>query len=143
GDVLAMLSTPAYEIDQFTGTIDRAAWQRVVQDPKFPLLNRVIQSQYAPGSIFKLLVAAAGLQEGTLTPGDRVQCNGEFRLGNATFKDWKEGGHGLVDTHHAIAQSCNIFFYQAGLKISGPVIARYAQRSEEHTSELQSLAYLV
>ncbi len=127
GDVLAMLSTPAYEIDQFTGTIDRAAWQRVVQDPNFPLLNRVIQSQYAPGSIFKLLVAAAGLQEGTLTPGDRVQCNGEFHLGNATFKDWKEGGHGLVDTHRAIAQSCNIFFYQAGLKITGPVIARYAQ----------------
>ena len=81
GDVLAMVSTPAFDIDQFTGTIDRAAWQRIVQDPDHPLLNRVIQSQYAPGSIFKVVVAAAGLQEGTLTPGDRVHCDGEFRLG--------------------------------------------------------------
>jgi penicillin-binding protein 2 len=127
GDVLAMVSTPAFEIDQFTGTIDRAAWQRVVQDPNFPLLNRAIQSQYAPGSVFKIVVAAAGLQEGTLTPGDQTYCNGEFQLGGHTFKDWKEGGHGTVDTYRAIAQSCNVFFYQAGLKIGGPVIARYAR----------------
>ncbi|MEK7700606.1 MAG: penicillin-binding transpeptidase domain-containing protein, partial [candidate division NC10 bacterium] len=90
GDVLALVSTPAFEIDRFTGTIDRAAWLRVVQDPHFPLLNRAIQSQYAPGSVFKILVAAAGLQEGSLTPGDRVHCTGEFHLGPVTFKDWKE-----------------------------------------------------
>jgi penicillin-binding protein 2 len=127
GDVLAMVSTPAFEIDRFTGTIDRAAWLRVVQDQSFPLLNRAIQSQYAPGSVFKVVVAAAGLQEGSLTPGDRVHCNGEFHLGGVTFKDWKEGGHGLVDTYRAIAQSCNVFFYQAGLKIGGATIARYAR----------------
>src|SRR5581483_3653313 len=61
GDVLAMVSTPAFEIDRFTGTIDRAAWLRVVQDPDHPLLNRTIQAQYPPGSIFKIVVAAAGL----------------------------------------------------------------------------------
>ncbi len=127
GDVLAMVSTPAFEIDRFTGTIDRRAWLRVVQDPNFPLLNRAIQSQYAPGSVFKILVAAAGLQEGTLTPGDRVHCTGEFHLGPVTFKDWKEGGHGTVDLHRAIVQSCNVFFYQAGLKIGGATIARYAR----------------
>ena len=127
GDVLAMVSTPAFEIDRFTGTIDRAAWLRIVQDPSFPLLNRAIQSQYAPGSVFKILVAAAGLQEGTLTPADRTHCTGEFHLGGFTFKDWKEGGHGTVDLHRAIAQSCNVFFYQAGLKVGGSVIARYAR----------------
>jgi penicillin-binding protein 2 len=126
GDVLAMVSTPAFEIDRFTGTIDRDAWLRVVQDPNFPLLNRAIQSQYAPGSIFKIVVAAAGLQEGTLTPLDRTHCNGEFRLGTATFKDWKEGGHGTVDLHGAMVHSCNIFFYEAGLKIGGAAIVRYA-----------------
>ena len=126
GDVLAMVSTPAFELDRFTGTIDRDAWLRVVQDPNFPLLNRTIQTQYAPGSVFKILVSAAGLQEGSITPLDRTYCNGEFHLGTSTFKDWKEGGHGTVDLHHAIAQSCNIFFYEAGLKIGGGAIVRYA-----------------
>jgi penicillin-binding protein 2 len=126
GDVLAMVSTPAFEIDRFTGTIDRDAWMRVVQDPNFPLLNRTIQTQYAPGSVFKIVVAAAGLQERSITPLDRSYCNGEFHLGTATFKDWKEGGHGTVDLHHAIAQSCNIFFYEAGLKVGGAAIVKYA-----------------
>jgi len=124
--VLAMVSTPAFEIDRFTGTIEREAWLRVVQDPNFPLLNRTIQSQYAPGSVFKILVAAAGLQEGSLTPVDRTYCNGEFQLGTFAFKDWKEGGHGSVDLHQAIVHSCNIFFYQAGLKIGAPTIVKYA-----------------
>jgi len=127
GDVLAMVSTPAFEIDRFTGTIDRAAWLRVVQDPDHPLLNRTIQSTYAPGSVFKIVVTAAGLQEGSLTPVDRVHCDGEFRLGTWRFKDWKEGGHGAVDLHAAMAQSCNIFYYQAGLKIGGNAIAKYAR----------------
>ena len=126
GDVLAMVSTPAYEIDRFTGSIDRAAWVKVIQDPAHPLLNRAIQSQYAPGSVFKIVVAAAGLQEGTLAPMDRVHCAGDFHLGAWTFKDWKEGGHGTVDLHRAIAQSCNVYFYQAGLKIGAPTIAQYA-----------------
>jgi penicillin-binding protein 2 len=126
GDVLAMVSTPAFEIDRFTGTIDRNAWLRVVQDPDHPLLNRTIQSQYAPGSVFKIVVAAAGLQEGTLAPTDGTYCRGEFQLGQWTFKDWKEGGHGHVDLLAAMRQSCNIFFYEKGLKIGGPVIAKYA-----------------
>jgi penicillin-binding protein 2 len=125
GDVLAMVSTPAFAIDRFTGTIDRAAWLRVVQDPDHPLLNRTLQSQYAPGSIFKIVVTAAGLQEGTLTPVDRVHCTGEFQLGTWTFKDWKEEGHGSVDLHQALAQSCNIFFYQFGLMIGGTAITKY------------------
>jgi penicillin-binding protein 2 len=126
GDIRAMVSTPAFEIDRFTGTIDRAAWLRVIKDPDHPLLNRTVQSQYAPGSIFKIIVAAAGLQEGSLTPVDRVHCDGEFHLGGWTFKDWKEGGHGSVDLLRAMNQSCNIYFYQAGLRVGGATIARYA-----------------
>jgi len=126
GDVLAMASAPAFAIDRFTGTIDRDAWLAVVRDPDHPLLNRAVQSQYAPGSVFKIVVAAAGLQEGTLTPLDRVHCSGAFHLGAWTFKDWKEGGHGTVDLRRAIAQSCNIFFYQAGLKVGAPAIVKYA-----------------
>lgn len=126
GDVLAMASAPAFAIDRFTGTIDRDAWLAVVRDPEHPMLNRALQTQYAPGSVFKVVVTAAGLQEGTLTPLDRVHCGGEFHLGAWTFKDWKEGGHGAVDLHRAMAQSCNVFFYQAGLKIGGAAITKYA-----------------
>jgi len=126
GDVLAMASAPSFPIDRFTGTIDRDAWLAVVRDPDYPMLNRTLQSQYAPGSVFKIVVAAAGLQEGTLTPLDRIHCGGEFHLGAWTFKDWKEGGHGGVDLHRAMVQSCNIFFYQAGLKVGGAAITKYA-----------------
>ena len=127
GDVLAMVSTPAFALDQFTGTIDRDAWVQLIRNPAHPMLNRTVQSQYAPGSVFKIVVAAAGLQETTLTPMDHVFCNGEFHLGNRTFGDWKEGGHGTVNLHHAIVESCNVYFYQAGLRIGMDTIARYAR----------------
>ncbi|HEV8584784.1 MAG TPA: penicillin-binding protein 2 [Methylomirabilota bacterium] len=126
GDVLAMVSTPAFEIDRFTGTIDRDAWLRVMKDPDFPLLNRTIQSQYPPGSVFKMVLVAAGLQEGTLTPADRVHCQGEFPFGGRVFRDWKKEGHGTVDLMAAVAHSCDVFFYNAGLKIGAPAIAKYA-----------------
>jgi penicillin-binding protein 2 len=126
GDILAMVSTPAFEIDRFTGTIDRNAWLRVVQDPNHPLLNRTIQSQYPPGSIFKMVVAAAGLQEGTLAPTDRVHCTGEFHLGAWTFHDWKKEGHGSVDLMKGIRDSCDVYFYTAGLKVGAPAIAKWA-----------------
>jgi len=127
GSILALTSSPAFALDQFTGNLGRDDWQRLVRDPMSPLMNRALQSQYAPGSVFKLVVAAAGLQEGSLTPMDRTYCTGEFHLGSWTFKDWKPGGHGHVDLHQAIAQSCDIFFYQAGLKVGGDVMAKYAQ----------------
>jgi penicillin-binding protein 2 len=127
GDVLAMVSTPAFEVDRFTGTMDREAWVQLIRDPSHPLLNRTVQSQYAPGSVFKIIVAAAGLQETTLAPMDRVQCSGEFHFGGRAFKDWKEEGHGTVDLRRALIQSCNIYFYQAGLKVGLDAIARYAR----------------
>jgi penicillin-binding protein 2 len=127
GDVLAMVSSPAYELDRFTGNLDREDWLRLVRDPRFPLLNRAMQSQYAPGSLFKLVVAAAGLQEGILTPMDRMYCNGQFHLGGWTFKDWKEGGHGHVALRGSIVHFCNIFYYQAGLRVGPEVMARYAR----------------
>src|SRR6202022_2060219 len=127
GDVLAMTSSPAFPLDRLTGNIDREEWLRLVKDPMTPLMNRALQGQYPPGSVFKTIVAAAGLQEGALTPLDRIYCNGEFSLGHWTFKDWKAGGHGHVDLRTAVAQSCDVYFYQAGLKVGGDTMARYAQ----------------
>ena len=127
GDVLAMTSSPAFALEQFTGNLDREEWLRLVRDPMTPLMNRALQSQYAPGSVFKVIVAAAGLQEGSLTPADRTYCNGEFHMGAWTFKDWKEGGHGHVDLRSSLIHSCNVFFYQAGLKVGPEAIVRYAR----------------
>jgi penicillin-binding protein 2 len=127
GDVLALVSTPAYPLDQLTGNLNREAWLRLIRDPHAPLLNRALQSQYAPGSVFKVVVTAAGLQEGVLTPADRTYCNGQFQLGKWTFHDWKEGGHGHVDLRSSLVHSCNIFFYQAGLRVGPALMARYAR----------------
>ena len=128
GDVLAMVSTPAFELDRFTGTIDRDAWLRVVQDPNFPLLNRTIQTQYAPGSVFKILVSAAGLQEGSDHPArpDAI-AHGEFHLGTSIVQglEGRRPRHGRPPSARS-QQSCNIFFYEAGLKIGGAQIVRYA-----------------
>ena len=121
------VSTPAYGLDTFAGNMDREAWVRLVKDPAHPLLNRALQGQYPPGSVFKMIVTAAGLQEGTLTPMDRMYCNGEYTSGTRTWKDWKPGGHGHVNTRAAMVQSCDIFFYQYGLKVGPEAIARYAR----------------
>jgi penicillin-binding protein 2 len=127
GDVLALVSTPAFPIDAFTGNIDRSAWVRLVQDPLHPLLNRASQAQYPPGSVFKIVLMAAGLQEGSITPMDRIHCPGHFDYGGRTWKDWKKEGHGTVDLRRGIAQSCDVYFYQQGLKIGGTAIAKYAK----------------
>ena len=127
GDILALTSSPAFALDRFAGNLEREDWLRLVRDPMTPLMNRAVQSQYAPGSVFKVVVAAAGLQEASLTPMDRTYCNGEFHMGGWTFKDWKKGGHGHVDLRLALIHSCNIFFYQAGLKIGPEAVVRYAR----------------
>ncbi|HZP36173.1 MAG TPA: penicillin-binding protein 2 [Methylomirabilota bacterium] len=126
GDVLALTSSPAFPLDRLAGNLDREEWVRLVKDPQTPLMNRALQGQYPPGSVFKIVVAAAGLQEGLIAPMDRIYCNGQFTLGNWTFKDWKPGGHGHMDLRSAIAHSCDVYFYQAGLKIGGETMAKYA-----------------
>lgn len=127
GDVLALTSSPAFELDRFTGALGREAWLKLVRDPQFPLLNRAIQSQYAPGSIFKIVVAAAALQEGVITPFDRLRCGPTFQLGQRTFKNWEDADWGDIDLYHALIRSCNTFFYQLGLKVGIEPMSRYAR----------------
>ncbi|MFQ5828650.1 MAG: penicillin-binding protein 2 [Candidatus Methylomirabilia bacterium] len=128
GDVLAMTSSPAFDLDQFTGPLGREAWLRLVKDSRFPLLNRALQGQYAPGSIFKIIVTAAGLQEGVVTPFDRFSCPPAIRFGRRTFRNWdSKRDRGNIDLYQAIKYSCNTFFYQFGLKIGIDPIVRYAR----------------
>ncbi len=127
GDVLALTSSPAFDLDRFTGALGREAWLRLVRDPQFPLLNRAIQSQYAPGSIFKIVVTAAALQEGVITPFDRLHCGPTFQLGPRIFKNWDDADWGDIDLYRALVRSCNTFFYQVGLKVGLATMERYAR----------------
>lgn len=127
GDLLALASRPAFALDHFTGTLGREAWLRLVRDPRAPLLNRAIQSQYAPGSVFKIVVAAAALQEGVITPFDRLRCAPAFQLGRRSFRNWDDQDWGEIDLYRALVRSCNTYFYQLGLKVGMEAIGRYAR----------------
>ncbi|MGH7361588.1 MAG: penicillin-binding protein 2, partial [Candidatus Methylomirabilales bacterium] len=116
GEILAWVSNPAYDPGLFTQRISREEWETLAGDARHPLQNRPLQGQYPPGSIFKLIVAAAALESGAITPSTRIDCPGSFALGNFTFDNWKREGRGLMDLRRAIAESCNTYFYQVALK---------------------------
>ncbi|MGH7371334.1 MAG: penicillin-binding protein 2 [Candidatus Methylomirabilales bacterium] len=127
GEILAWVSRPSYDPNLFAQRLSRESWEKLITDPAHPLQNRPLQAQYAPGSILKLVVMAAGLDTGALTPGTTFACPGHFTLGAATFDDWEKGGHGRQDLMQAVAHSCNVYFYQAALKTGIDAIARVAR----------------
>jgi penicillin-binding protein 2 len=126
GEILAMTSTPAYDPNRFTTGIEPSLWARLTSDPETPLMNRVIQGQYAPGSTFKVVVDIAGLEEGVITPATSFFCPGYLSIYNTMFRCHKAEGHGMVNVHKALAQSCNVFHYQVGVRLEVDRIARYA-----------------
>jgi len=128
GEILAMTSTPAYDPNEFTTGIEPAVWARLTSNPGTPLMNRVIQGTYAPGSTFKIVIATAGLEERVITPETTFYCPGYLSVYNTVFRCAKASGHGVMDVHHAIAQSCNVFFYNVGIRLEISRIAAYAKR---------------
>jgi penicillin-binding protein 2 len=126
GEVLAYLSTPAFDPNSFSLGIKSAEWGALLRDPEKPLLNRPIQGGYAPGSTFKILNALAALQERVITPQTRFHCPGFLSVYNTIFRCHKEGGHGTVDMTQAIALSCNVYFYNVGIRLEIERLSRYA-----------------
>jgi len=123
GEILAMVSHPSYDPNEFAVKINREEWSKLVTDPDHPLMNRAIQAQLAPGSTFKILMSVAGLQEG-IAQNMKVMCNG-----GATFYGHFyacDHHHGLVDIEHAIPWSCDTFYYTLANKLGIDTIARYA-----------------
>jgi penicillin-binding protein 2 len=114
GEVLAMVSRPAYDPNSFSGGIDRATWAQLTTDDLRPLQNRAIQGRYSPGSTFKIAVAVAALEEGIVTPSFTTFCPGGATFYGRFFKCHLKGGHGTVDMRHAIEKSCNVYFYTLG-----------------------------
>ena len=128
GEVLAMASHPVFDPNLFARGIKTEEWNSLSEDPLHPLNNRAIQGQYPPGSTFKVILAAAALEKGLITPATRFSCSGGLPFGNHVFHCWKKGGHGSLDLQQAIAQSCDVYFYQVGQRLGINAIAEYARR---------------
>jgi penicillin-binding protein 2 len=127
GDVLALASKPSYDPNQFAGGIDAGTWRALTEDEWRPLQNRVIAGNYPPGSTYKAIVAAAALEAGLVDPNKKVFCPGSFRLGRRSYRCWKEGGHGYVDLHRALVESCDVYFYHLGLDLGIDRLAFFAR----------------
>jgi penicillin-binding protein 2 len=127
GEVLAMTSLPSYDPNEFSTGIDPATWGRLASDPETPLMNRVIQGQYAPGSVFKIVMATAALEEGVISRSTTFYCPGYLTLYNTSFRCAKPSGHGFMNVVQALTHSCNVFFFQVGVRLEVERIARYAR----------------
>jgi penicillin-binding protein 2 len=128
GEILAMVSSPSFDPNLFNEGISSDQWNQLQNNPFAPLSNKAISGQYPPGSTYKLIVAAAALEEGVISPDTKIFCNGSFTLGNRTYRCWKKGGHGHVDLHKAIVESCDVYFYTVGKVLGVDKIAEYAKR---------------
>jgi penicillin-binding protein 2 len=128
GEVLAMVSKPEFDPNRFARGISREQWEELVGDPEKPFQNRTIQSKFSPGSIFKILMALAGLEKGVVTLDTSVFCAGVVNLYGNPFHcwNWEKGGHGRVQLVEALQHSCNIYFYLLGQKLGIREIARFS-----------------
>ena len=128
GEVLALVSTPAYDPGAFSRGLAPEEWRALIQNPHSPLTNKAVSGQYAPGSTFKPVVALAALERGTVKPRDGVTCYGRLRLGGNTFHCWRRGGHGTVDLRRALAVSCDVYFYEIARRTGIDPISEMANR---------------
>jgi penicillin-binding protein 2 len=129
GDVWALASSPAFDPNDFAGRISAAKWAAYADAPDHPLLNRAVQCSYPAGSTFKLITATAGLEEGLVGPEENMPqpCSGAFRYGRWVFHCWNRSGHGPLDVAGGLRNSCNIFFYQVGLRVGIDNLNKYAR----------------
>lgn len=128
GELLLLFSSPTYDLNNFIPYITQENWNKLIEDIKKPLLNRAIESHYPPGSIFKILMALIGLEEKAIIPNTTFFCNGKIEFGNHEYKCWKTSGHGDVDLKKAIAESCDVYFYNLGLQLGIDKISEYSKR---------------
>jgi len=126
GKMLVLASSPILELDKFIGGISQKDWQAMLDDPMHPLVNKLVQGLYPPASTYKTVTALAGLAEGIITPETTLYCSGTHQFGNRAYHCWKKGGHGPISFKRAVAESCDIYFYQVGQRLGVDRLARYA-----------------
>lgn len=125
-EVITLFSAPTYNLNDFVPYISEAKWKELHNESK-PLINRATEAAYPPGSVFKVLMATAALNEKVITPTTTYNCNGEFGYGNLTFRCWNKDGHGSVNLKKSIAESCDVYYYNVGLKLGIDNIVKYAK----------------
>lgn len=119
GGVLALYSAPSFDPNKFTGGIPAEYYKQLLTDKRRPLLNKAVQGRYPPGSTFKLATAVTGLTNGVVGLNDHmpVSCSGGYQYGSRYFRCWEKRGHGSLSLYGAIKHSCDVYFYQLGLRI--------------------------
>ncbi len=127
GGILAMASSPTYDLSLFTPSISLENWSFLLENPDKPLLNRALQGLYSPGSIFKIILAIAGMSEGIIKPEETIFCPGYINIGSEVYRCWKGGGHGHVNLYRAVVESCNVYFYNLGRWLGPEKIKNYAK----------------
>ena len=127
GHILALASAPDFDPNNFVYGLGDDAWKKLKGKDTHPLLNRACQGRYPPGSTFKMIVALAALEEGLIDPEKQIECTGRMYYGDRYFHCWELDGHGPMDMHKAIAESCDIYFYELGRLLGIEKIKYYAE----------------
>lgn len=126
GKVRALVSAPTYDTNRFTAGISSKDWKELSEHPQHPLLDRVTQSTYPPGSVFKLVMTGTALSEEMMNTNETVSCAGSLRLGSHVFRCWRRGGHGTVALRRALVESCDVYFYRLGMKLGVDRISKFS-----------------
>ncbi|MCB9480243.1 MAG: penicillin-binding protein 2 [Desulfobacteraceae bacterium] len=127
GEVLCMASTPTFNENLFVTGMTDAQWKELIENPLRPLENKAIQGKYPPGSIFKMIPAAAGLEEELITPDEKYFCSGRYFYGDRFFRCWNKYGHGNINVKEALIESCDVYFYKLGVKLGVDKLAEYSR----------------
>jgi penicillin-binding protein 2 len=128
GFVLAMVSRPSFDPNMMSGRISRAQLQKLSEDPLKPMLNRVMNENYHPGSTFKVVTSLAGLENNIITPNTTVFCGGGYTMGNHRWRCDKPAGHGSLSLKAALGQSCDVYYYSLGDKVGLDALSDMAHR---------------
>ena len=128
GDILAMASSPGFDPNGFVLGLSQKDWLALRDDEKRPLNNKAVSGLYPPGSTFKMVVALAAMEAGLVGPGHSVWCGGHIELGSHRFHCWKRGGHGMMDMHDGLKQSCDVYFYDIAKRIGIDRLAETARK---------------
>jgi penicillin-binding protein 2 len=127
GAIIAMYSSPSYNLNRLAGPKGGEYWRYISGHPDRYLLNRPIQGGYPPASTYKIVTAIGALGEGVITPDEKITCRGAYVFGGRPYHCWRRSGHGPTSLHRAIVSSCDVFFYVAGLKLGVDNLAKYAR----------------
>jgi penicillin-binding protein 2 len=128
GRMLVLASNPVLPLNQFVGGISHKDWNALLENPKHPLINKAVQAMYPPGSTYKMITAMAGLSTGAIDKDTVFYCPGHYTFGKRRYHCWKRGGHGAVNLKRALSESCDVYFYQVGLRVGVDKLAEIANK---------------